>query len=83
MKLDELLAKLQELKVTVDEKRVLADGRTVYLLTSFLNFFPLQPHHRFYSLVIEKDQNEVDASEVEAMLRHFWHAEAQFDRIKH
>jgi hypothetical protein len=75
MKIDELLARLEKLKVKIAERRMLEDGRSIIILTSFLSFFPLKPHHRFYPLVLEKNQTEVDDAEVEAILRHFWHAE--------
>jgi hypothetical protein len=81
MNLEELLARLKGIDVTVAEDRRFPDGRRILILTSFLHFFPLAPHHRWYPLVLNSGQDWVDQSEVEALLRHFWHAE--LDWFKH
>jgi hypothetical protein len=78
MNINELLARLKKLKVDVDEERKLADGRRILILTSLLDFFPLAPHRRWYSLVMEAEQEEVPEEEAEAILRHFWHAEIEW-----
>ena len=75
MNLEELLARLKGIDVNLEEERRLADGTRILILTSFLSFFPLMPHHRWYTLVVSSEQQEVAEVEVEAILRHFWHGE--------
>jgi hypothetical protein len=75
MKLELLLAKLEDVKVSVDRESREDDGRRVIVLTSLLDFFPLMPHRRWYSLILESGQTDVDEREIEAILRHVWHRE--------
>jgi hypothetical protein len=81
MNLEELLARLKGIDVKLDEDRRLSDGTRILILTCLLGFFPLAPHHRWYTLVISPNQQDVPQYEVEAILRHFWHGE--LDWFKH
>jgi hypothetical protein len=76
MPLPQLLARLEQHKVTVAEKRILSDGRTVYILVAQLPSFPFGDRkHTWYSLIVEQSQTEIPRDEIEALLRHLWHAE--------
>jgi hypothetical protein len=74
--IDRLLARLhKETGVIVAEERRLPDGTIIYILVAHLGFFPLAPRPIWYALVREPAQDRLEAEEIEALLRRFWHAE--------
>lgn len=79
MPVNRLLAKLAKIRVNVAETRTLPDGRTIYVLVAELPAFPFGRQQRvWYPLIIEPQQTDVPREEVEAILRHLWHAEMDF-----
>ena len=81
MKLSDLLSKLEQIDVQLAERRVLHNGRTVYILTARLPALPFGVGDRavaWYPLIVDAGQNVVPREEVEALLRHLWHAEVDF-----
>lgn len=80
MNVTDLLARLKnEASVFVAEKRDLSDGTVIYILGTHVTFYPHTPQHLWYTLVCEPGQQRVEAEEVEAILRRFWHAEIDTD----
>jgi hypothetical protein len=76
MNIDRLLVRLaKEAGVTVAEERRLPDGTIIYILIAHVSFFPHAPRRIWYVLVREPHQDRVEAEEIEALLRRFWHAE--------
>ena len=76
MNIARLLARLKnEASVFVAEERKLSDGTIVYILGTHVSFFPLAPRHIWYALVCEPGKDRIEAEEIEALLRHFWHGE--------
>ena len=79
MKLSDLLSKLKNQAGVTEERRHLADGQTVIILTGRLPAFPFGDRaHAWYTLVLEPGQDEVSPDEVEAILRRFWQAQLDF-----
>lgn len=77
MNIRNLLAKLAEIGVESVEARV--GEHTVYVLSCKLPEFPFGGREwAWYTLIMESGQTEVDRDEVEAILRHLWHAEQDF-----
>jgi hypothetical protein len=76
MNISSLLARLKsEASIVISEERKFPDGTVVYILESPVTFFPQAPRHLWYNLVMSPAQTHVDEAEIEAILRHFWHAE--------
>jgi hypothetical protein len=73
MPIDRLLEWLKSLKIDIAADATHPDGRRVVTLTAQLPF----PSTRrvWYPLVLSKGQTQVANKEIEALLRHCWHAE--------
>ena len=75
-----LLARLKnEASVFLAEKRDLSDGTVIYILGCHVSFYPHTPQRIWYALVCDPGQVYVETEEIEAILRHFWHAEIDID----
>jgi hypothetical protein len=75
-----LLARLKsDAGIFVAEKRDLSDGTVIYILSCHISFYPHTPQRIWYTLVCDPGQTYVEVEEIEAMLRHFWHAEIDLD----
>jgi hypothetical protein len=81
MNISSLLAKLKsEASIVLSEKREFPEeGIIVYILESPVTFFPQASRHLWYNLVVASGQVDVEEEEIEAILRHFWHAEIDVD----
>lgn len=78
MKLEELLSRLEKHKITKAEDRTLVDGTRVILFVTHLPSFPFGRQNVWYPLVLAPGQTDVYQPEVDALLRHLWHAELDF-----
>ena len=80
MRLTELLARLQRIKgVQVAERRIQADGSTIYMIVADLPEYPFGKDKRaWYPLVVAENVDSVPQAEIEAILRRFWHGSAEF-----
>lgn len=78
MAISDLLDKLNKEKITVAETRKLSDETQVIILVGKMPTFPHGERPAWYSLVLAKGVDHVARQEVEALLRHFWHFEAEF-----
>jgi hypothetical protein len=80
MSISSLLARLKnDASIVVSEERKLPDGTVIYILEAPVTFYPHAPHHLWYNLVVANGQTRVEKEEIEAILRHFWHAEIDID----
>ena len=80
MNISRLLARLKdEASVFVAEERKRADGKIEYILGTHVSFFPHVPKNIWYVLVCDAGQERIEAEEIEAILRRFWHSEIDVD----
>jgi hypothetical protein len=77
MNFNTLLERLKKHGIRISEVREFEDGRRIYLLVSKLPF-PFSGKEEWYALKRKPGQNRVDVEEIEALLRHLWHAELDF-----
>jgi len=77
--LDPLLQWLKKLNIDVAEDKTQSDGVRIITFTAKLPF----PSTRrvWYPLVISKGQTQVPTREVEALVRHCWHAEQEIPKF--
>jgi hypothetical protein len=78
MNLDELLSRLKKHAIIIAEDKKLPDGTRIITFVTHLPLFPFGRQNTWYPLVLSPDQIEVAQPEVEALLRHVWHAELDF-----
>ncbi|SRR6266436_3124995 len=76
---DQLLEWLKSLNIDTAKNVTQPDGKRVITFTAQLPF----PSTRrvWYSLVLTKDQKHVADKEIEALLRHCWHAEQEIPKF--
>lgn len=82
LSLERLLAELKNAGIQLIELRQLPDeGVDVYTFRAPAPAFPFGQGRKFFwaSLSVERGVDTVSRKEVEALLRHLWHAEMEFD----
>jgi hypothetical protein len=78
MHINELLKRLEEHKIYVEQERRFHDGRRVLIFRSQLPDFPHRGQKVWATLPLEPDQTNVEREEIEAVLRHLWHGSTLF-----
>jgi hypothetical protein len=78
MNLDELLSRLKKHAIIIAEDKKLPDGTRIINFVTHLPLFPFGRQNTWYPLVLSPNQTEVAKPEVDALLRHVWHAELDF-----
>lgn len=78
MNIEQLLSRLSSIKIYVEEERKQPDGKVAIILRGKLPLFPSGAQERWYVLVLERGQTSADRSEIEGILRHFWHGSTPF-----
>ena len=70
---DQLLEWLKTLHIDIAKDETLPDGKRVITFTAQLPF--PSTSRVWYTLVVSKGQGQVAGCEIDALLRHCWHAE--------
>ena len=78
MSLDELLSRLKKHAIIIAEDKRLPDGTRIITFVTHLPIFPFGRQNSWYPLVLSSGQLTVAKPEVDALLRHVWHAELDF-----
>lgn len=78
MKLSVLLSQLKKHGITTAEDKLLPEGIRVITFVTRLPVFPFGERNTWYPLVISPGQESVSKPEIDALLRHVWHAELDF-----
>jgi hypothetical protein len=78
MPIDALLSRLSKHHIKLAEDRRFPDGSRVLIFVTHLPSFPFGRSNVWYTLVISPGQDDISKSEVDALLRHVWHAELDF-----
>jgi hypothetical protein len=74
-----LLSRLEKHAIIKAEDKQLPDGTRIIMFFTHLPPFPFgKRKNAWYPLVLSPSQNKVAEPEVEALLRHVWHAELDF-----
>jgi hypothetical protein len=74
-----VLSKLAQIRVEIREIDLQGSSFRLYLLSCKLPEFPFGDRkYVWYPLLLRENQTEIDRHEVEAILRHLWHASTPF-----
>jgi hypothetical protein len=77
MQIDELLKKVKKLRGVEIEERKLPDETRVFIIVRLLPEMPFgHGRHVWYTLVVPPGKTEISKPEINALVRHIWHAES-------
>jgi hypothetical protein len=77
MPVEELLSRLEQHKIAVEDRK-LPDGTRLLLCVTHLPSFPYGRRNAWHVLPLSPGQTDVAKQEVDSLLRHLCHAELDF-----